>query len=490
MRHRVTNVYQRCYRLTKQVRRKFATAIERLLRSVRPVRMRLTLLATGLVTVALAIAALIVVEALHHVLLRSADAATSARADQIAQTISQEGLNGVDQALLAPGQNVAVIQVTDESGAILLVNRPQFSRPLSPPMRAGQRLTIHGARATDGDEEFQTTAYGVRTPTGTLTIQVGAAEEPINRTVVIVGILCSIVFPLIVIGMAALTYIFVGRALRPVDDIRTRVAEITGGDLSQRVPVPATGDEIAALAVTMNDTLERIEASRLQQLQFVNDASHELNSPLTTLVGLLDLSHTRREPIDPGTVSSVMLPDALRLKQMVADLLLLARADESGVPLHVEDVDLDDIVAAEATRLDAVTGHTVDAHIEAVRVRGDREKLARAVRNIADNAARHTEDRVLMTMRRDPLLRTVTVMIHDNGTGVADADKARITKRFVRLDGSRHRQSGGSGLGLAIVSEIIRAHGGDVVITDSPEGGVAVGFRLPADNVAPDLPTI
>ncbi|NKY95971.1 HAMP domain-containing protein [Gordonia sputi] len=448
----------------------------------RPVRMRLTLLATGLVACALAIAAVVMVEALHHVLLRSADAATFARAEQIASTISTEGLGGIDESLLAGGQNVAVIQITDESGALRLANKPIYTRPMSPPVAAGQRLTIHGAHATDTEQEFQATAYGVKTAEGTLTIQVGAEEAPINATVVALGVLCSIVFPFIVVGMAFLTYVFVGRALRPVADIRARVDDISGGNLAQRVPVPATGDEVSALAVTMNEMLARIELSRTQQLQFVNDASHELNSPLTTLVGLLDLSSAKRQPIDPDTVDSVMLPDALRLKQMVADLLLLARADESGVPLHLDDVDLDEIVSSEVTRLEALTEHTVDAHIVAARVRGDADKLARALRNIADNAARHAAGRLCVTMQRDPDDTTITITVADDGEGIPDADKHRVTERFVRLDASRQRGSGGSGLGLAIVSEIVRAHGGTVIVGDADGGGASVGFRLAVEQ--------
>lgn len=273
---------------------------------IRPVRMRLTLVATGLVTIALAFAAVVMVAALHHVLLRDADADTSARAEQIAASIEAEGgLPGIDQSLLATGKNVTAIQITDTSGAIRLTNNPVYSRPMSPPLEAGHRLTVHGARATASDQEFQATALGVETAKGTLTVQVGAEEAPINATVVALGVLCSIVFPFVVVGIALLTYIFVGRALRPVDNIRARVEAITGGNLNQQVPVPTTGDEIAALANTMNEMLHRIAESRRRQLQFVNDASHELNSPLTTIVGLLDLSSTTRRPIDPDTVATV-----------------------------------------------------------------------------------------------------------------------------------------------------------------------------------------
>ncbi|MFW0796970.1 HAMP domain-containing sensor histidine kinase [Gordonia sp. CPCC 205515] len=449
----------------------------------RPVRTRLTVLATALVTVALAVAAVIMVFALRHVLLRSADAATSARVEQIATTLTHEGERGIDPSLLSTDQNVAVIQIVDASGTLRLTNEKRFDRPMSPPLAPGEQRVIHGAHAQYySAEEFQTTARGVTTSDGPRTIMVGAAETPINTTVITVAILCCIVFPLIVAGMAVLTHYFVGRTLQPVDDIRRRVDDISGGDLTQRVPVPAGGDEIATLASTMNDMLGRIETARQEQLRFVNDASHELNSPLTTLVGLLDLARVKNHSLDVETIDTVMLPEALRLQNMVADLLLLARADESGVPLRIDDVDLDEIVSAEVTRLEALTGSTIDANIVAVRIRGDAEKLARALRNITDNAVRHTRDSITVSMSVDPAQDTATITVSDNGPGIPDNEKVRVTERFVRLDTARERSQGGSGLGLSIVTEIVRAHHGTVSVTDSPTGGASVGFSLPADS--------
>ena len=277
-------------------------------------------------------------------------------------------------------------------------------------------------------------------------------------------------------------YYFVGRVLRPVEAIRRRVADITGGDLTQRVPVPATGDEIATLAATMNQMLGRIEDARGQQLRFVNDASHELNSPLTTLVGLLDLARVKGQPIDPDTIDAVMMPEAIRLQTMVADLLLLARADESGVPLRRTDVNLDEIVSSEVARLEATTDLTIDVAIIPVRLSGDAEKLSRALRNIADNAARHTRDTLSFAMTYDPDEGEATIAVSDNGPGIPDPDKTRVLERFVRLDSSRERASGGSGLGLSIATEIIRAHNGTMIVTDSDDGGATIGFTLPADG--------
>lgn len=449
----------------------------------RPVRTRLTVIATVLVAIALAIAAVIMVFVLRHVLLSAADTATSDRVDQIAAVLTTEGLSGLDESLLSTDQNVTAIQIIDPSGSIRLSNNTKFNSPVTTPLSPGERATIHGAHTVRSpDDEFQVTAAGVATPDGPLTVVVGAPEGAINRTVITVAILCSIVFPLIVAGMAVLTHYFVGRTLEPVDDIRRRVDDISGGDLTQRVPVPTSGDEIATLASTMNAMLERIETARHQQLQFVNDASHELNSPLTTLVGLLDLARAKSQSIDPDTVDSVMLPEAVRLQNMVADLLLLARADESGVPLRLDEVDLDEIVSTEVARLEAVTDLTIDVHIVAVRLRGDGEKLARALRNIADNAVRHTRDALVVTMTHDAVNHTATVAVSDNGPGVPDRDKTRVTQRFVRLDTSRERAQGGSGLGLSIVTEIIRAHHGTVVVADSSIGGATVGFTVPTES--------
>lgn len=449
-------------------------------RRAKPVRVRLTLLATALVTVALTIAAVVLVVVIHQVLLYAAGVATASRATQISDVVSAEGVDSLDVSLLTPTRNVDLVQVVDAADRVRVTSSSTITAPLTEQLAPGRQVTLDGVKAVPDGPEYRVTVLGVTSARdGPLTIVVGAAERPIDWLVLVVGIMCCIVFPLIVIGMVVLTYYSMGRALRPVEDIRRQVDDISGGDLDQRVPVPHTGDEIAELATTMNAMLDRIDTARAQQMRFVNDASHELNSPLTTLVGLLDLAATTRQPIDPDTIDTVMMPEALRLKTMVADLLLLARADEKGVPLRLADVDLDEIVSAEATRLEALGRLQITAEIVAVRVRGDEDMIVRALRNIADNAARHTRDRLDFAMALSDDGTHVTITIADNGPGISDVDKDRVRQRFVRLDTARERASGGSGLGLAIVDEIVRAHQGDLIITDTPGGGATVGLRLP-----------
>lgn len=461
----------------------------RALRWARPVRVRLTLLASALVAVALSVGAAAVLVALYRSSGYSADVATGARARQIATVAQTEGLAGLNESPLTDSRLVDIVQVVDDTGTVVFSGQRFPTGPLGSGLAPGDQWHANGLRTTPDGPRYRSTLIGVATPdAGPVTVEVGANEGQLYSRVRFLAGLSAVAIPLAVFGTALTTYWFVARTLRPVDVIRRQVDEISGGDPGQRVPVPDTGDEIATLATTMNAMLDRIDAARTQQTRFVGDASHELNSPLTTLVGLLDLARTKHEPIDPETVDTVMMPEALRLQGMVADLLFLARADEHGVPLRLGDVDLDEVVSAEVARLEALGRHTVTAQIVAVRVRGDGEKLARALRNIADNAARHTRSRIDFAMRVESTPGggdAVTVTVTDDGPGIADADKARVLERFVRLDTSRERASGGSGLGLAIVDEIVRAHHGHVTVSDAPDhesGGAAVGFTLPVQS--------
>ncbi|MGW4481951.1 ATP-binding protein [Rhodococcus triatomae] len=438
-------------------------------------------MATLLVAIMLTIGAAAVLVALYRSAGYSADVATTARARQIADIAASEGLGALDESVLTSGRHVDLIQVVDDEGQVVASGQRYPTGPIGVGVPPGEEHRASGLQVAPGGIRYRVAFVGVVTPdAGPVTVEVGADETRLYSMVVFLGTLSAAVVPVIVLGTALLSYYFIGRTLKPVSDIRRQVDEISGGDLNQRVPVPDTGDEIATLASTMNAMLDRIDSARAQQMRFVNDASHELNSPLTTLVGLLDLSRSTGRPIDPETVGTVMLPEALRLQRMVSDLLFLARADESGVPLRLTEVDLDETVAAEVTRLEALGGRAVTARIVAARVHGDGEKLARALRNITDNAVRHADGSIDVTMTvHDGRVR---VMVSDDGPGIAEAERERVLERFVRLDTARERASGGSGLGLAIVDEIVRGHGGHVIVSASPGGGATVGFDLPVQT--------
>ena len=166
------------------------------------------------------------------------------------------------------------------------------------------------------------------------------------------------------------------------------------------------------------------------------------------------------------------------MARLIADLLLLARFDESGLTLRRQDVDLDDLVYAERDRL--ATEHPrlrLAARITPTRIDGDPHHLQRALRNLLDNAARHARDQVTVTLHRLPG-GAVELDVADDGPGIPPADRERIFGRFVRLDDSRSRSGGGSGLGLAIARDIVIAHGGTLTVDDL-DHGTAMRIRLP-----------
>jgi signal transduction histidine kinase len=280
--------------------------------------------------------------------------------------------------------------------------------------------------------------------------------------------------PLLVVVAGATTYLFAGRALRPVEAIRAQVAEMTEKDLERRVPVPPSRDEVGRLAETMNGMIARLQDAQGVQRRFVADASHELRSPLATIATGLELM--QRGGTDRSTVTALR-GETTRLNKLVEGLILLARADERGLQPRREEVDLDEVAELERGR---PADGTVVAEVRAapVRVIGDRGQLARVVRNLIDNARRHARSRVLVTVGRED--GTAVIEVSDDGPGVPPADRARIFERFVRLDDARARADGGSGLGLAIVAEVVAVHGGGVEVTDAPGGGALFRVRLPA----------
>jgi signal transduction histidine kinase len=188
------------------------------------------------------------------------------------------------------------------------------------------------------------------------------------------------------------------------------------------------------------------------------------------------VSTAGHHPPDPER-DDLIRSEVLRMQRLVDDLLTLARADD-GVPLAFEEVDVDDIVDAEVRRLRATGDGPVRASIEAARVVGDRARLEQVVRNLVDNAARHTVGTITLSVstRGD----WVVLQVDNDGPPIPLADRDAVFERFRRLQESRERHTGGSGLGLAIARTLVVAHGGEVVATQTPSGQCRFEVRLPS----------
>jgi signal transduction histidine kinase len=243
-----------------------------------------------------------------------------------------------------------------------------------------------------------------------------------------------------------------------------------------RVPIPDTDDEIEHLARTVNEMLDRIAAGRTAQRQFTSDAAHELRTPLMALQGEIELAIGASDGVD---LTFLRRLEALgdRLARRVDDLVLLSTLDEEP-PLDLRTTDVLDIVRVEAAAMPAGGGvSSVEVVGDATTAVVDGHLLARAVRNLMANACRHAQHAV----RVETVTSNGDAWIHvdDDGPGVAAEDRDLVLRRFGRLDEARDSHHGGAGLGLAIVSSVARAHGGNVVVSDSPLGGARISIFLP-----------
>ncbi len=284
--------------------------------------------------------------------------------------------------------------------------------------------------------------------------------------------------PALLAVVGAVTWWIVGRALRPVEDIREEVERISSRELDRRVPDAPGDDEVGRLAATMNRMLDRLQHSQDRQRRLVSDASHELRSPVAAIRQHAEVAGRHPEATGMDELATAVLDETDRLQGLVEDLLVLARLDEGDGSVAAE-VDMDDIVLAEAARLRRMTTIEVDAGgVGAGRVHGGAAALERVVRNLSENAARYALARIVFGLEEAD--GRVTLTVDDDGPGIAPEDRQRVLERFVRLDESRGRGTGGAGLGLAIVREVVASHGGDILLAQSHLGGLRVEVRLPA----------
>ncbi len=446
------------------------------------VRARAAGAALLVVAAALLVSSALLLTLLQRGLTANVDDAATTRTLEVGAQLRQDGPRGLQPDLEATTHESQLVQVLDPAGAVIASSTPRAGQvPLSNLRpRAGQVLRgqVSGLQLFDQERPYLVVARGTPYRGSTYTVVVATSVQAEQDALHTVAAALLVGVPLLVLLVGAATWVLVGRALRPVERIRSRVAGISAARLDERVPVPPTGDEVARLALTMNAMLDRLQGSQATQHRLVADAGNELRSPLTTLVATMEIAQA-----DPtgGTwreLAPVLEAETARMRRLVEDLLLLARADEDGLRIELSDVDLDDLLGEEARRLRLAGGPRVELDVQHVRVTGDAGALGQVLRNLADNASRAASSVVRLSLHAEPA--EAVLRVQDDGAGIAEADRGRVFERFVRLDHSRDRGSGGSGLGLAIVREIVRCHDGTVSVTRSPLGGACFEVRLPA----------
>lgn len=275
-------------------------------------------------------------------------------------------------------------------------------------------------------------------------------------------------------------WVVAGRILRPLRDITVTARSITDTDLSRRIPRSSgrPGDEIGELVDTVNAMLDRVESAVAVQRRFVDDAGHELRTPITIVRGHLEVL----DPTDGDDVTNTvaLVDDELgRMNRMVSDLLLLARSEQPEF-MRAESVD---VAALTEAIFDKITGLGERNWALGGVAQGDAvldpQRITQAVVALADNAARHTPEEGRIIVASEQGDGVVRFSVADSGSGVAPEDRQRIFERFARGQG---RRSEGAGLGLSIVRAIAVAHGGRVTLDSEPGHGATFTVEVPTQH--------
>jgi signal transduction histidine kinase len=320
----------------------------------------------------------------------------------------------------------------------------------------------------------------VRTSAGGRTVVVGTSLSDRDEALRSLLVQLLIAAPIALLASALLAYWLAAAALRPVEAMRLEAAAISGAEPARRLPVGRARDEISRLAETLNAMLGRLEDALDRERSFVADASHELRTPIALLKAELELALARpRDPVELEAALRSAADETDRLVRLAEDLLVLAQADESGLPLRRSPVEagrvLESVRDAFATRAVA-EGRAVEADAaDGLPLDADRLRLEQALGNLVDNALRHGAGPVLL--RADRVDGRVELHVLDEGPGFPAALLPHVFERFRR--GDEARSGSGAGLGLALAALVAEAHGGSAGAANREGGGADVWLSLP-----------
>jgi len=317
-------------------------------------------------------------------------------------------------------------------------------------------------------------------------VRVGTSLQPVEETLHRLLIVLLVTVPVALMAALAGGWFLARRALRPVEAITLAAQRIAAGDLTQRLTVPPSSDEVGRLAVTFNEMIARLEASFRQVRQFTTDASHELRTPLTVMKGETELALRRpRSAEDYQRVLESSLEEIDRMTRIVDELLFLSRADLGEVKLESIPVRLDTLVE-DIHRQATLLGQEQDVQVTLgtvtpATVRGDELRLRELLLNLVDNAIKYSQPggKVEISLVTEGTIARLSVL--DHGIGIPPDAQARIFDRFYRTDAARAHAKKGTGLGLSICKWIAEAHHGRIEVQSTEGEGSRFTVVLPLE---------
>lgn len=315
-------------------------------------------------------------------------------------------------------------------------------------------------------------------------VQVGTSMDSVEQTLHRLLLILLITMPVALMVSLAGGWFLAGRALRPVDTITVAAQRIAGGDLTQRLTVPPSSDEIGRLAATFNNMIARLDTSFRQIRQFSSDASHELRTPLTVMKGEAELALRRPRPTeDYQTVLLSNLEEIDRMSRIVDELLFLSRADMGEIKMEHKAIQLE-LLVEDIQRQASLLGQewnirVILGKVTPATVLGDDLRLRELLLNLVDNAVKYSRPGGKVEIRLQTEGPLVKVSVIDEGIGITPEAHKQIFDRFYRTDEARAHTKKGTGLGLSISAWIAEAHQGRIEVQSEPGKGSTFTLILP-----------
>jgi heavy metal sensor kinase len=418
------------------------------------------------------------------------------RARQIAETLLANATRTGEpyvvteiKALYSPELSDRFIRVTRKDGSVLYVSGPPNDQSFDPsrvpaltPESSAESARLQ--RLDDG-RSLLIASFRAATAGGSpYVVEVGTSAEPVERFARHLLALLALGLPLVLAVAAAGGYLLARRALKPVEQLALKAEIITQHNLSERLPITDTGDELERLSVALNHMITRLEDAFSNSKRFVADASHELRTPLTVIQGELEnLASDSHIPADLRDRIGSTLEDVERLGKIVQKLFALSRLDAGEAQSEWIRLDLAALAGATSDQMlllaeDRNITVTKDAGVP-VFVMGDRARLKQVVVNLLDNAFKYTPPGGSVNLRVHEAAGRGVLEVTDTGVGIPADALPLVFERFFRVDRDRSLEGDGAGLGLAIVKSICVAHGGRVEVESAVGSGSRFTLTLP-----------
>ena len=464
--------------------------------STRSLRFRLIAWYAGLLSAVFFLLAVLMFAGLKHYLIAGLAEAQQRRAQQIADTllanVNQTGEAVVGQeinSVYAPEINDRFIRISRQDGSIVYASNPPADESFDPtglPLLAAApaQVSLRQQRLAD-NKTLLIAARSFPAPNGVrYVVEVGAPMAPVETMLRQFLVLLATGLPVAVLVAIGVGYLLVGRALAPVNQIARKAEQITQHNLSERLPVARTAEELEQLSQSLNLMIGRLQDALLNSKRFVADASHELRTPLTAMRTELEsiVSDGRLKP-DLREALGSMLEEVERLTRIVEQLFALSRLDAGEAQAEWVQFDLAELAVTAAEQMSLLAedkGITVTSDAkQRIMVEGDRARLKQVVVNLLDNAIKYTPEKGEIKLRVATMDGHAALEVSDNGIGIPKDALPHVFDRFFRVDKARTRDPGGAGLGLAIVKSICTAHGAQVEVESDNGCGSCFRVKLP-----------